>query len=140
MSETHTTLKPKTNIILSVVWGLAILTILYFSRPTPIIFFLLGGFLGGLGGIMQILSIKESKNAIISASSMLEVRKALASTRWGKRYIRFLWISNIGFIVLALYFQVNLIFNVLAAYCSFCFIREIVTLKTIFELQRIANR
>lgn len=134
MNKLHFSLKPTTNIILILVWGIAVLMLLTFYKPWPILVLVVGGTLGLIGGLMQLLSFKESKQSFQEAKSFNEVRNSLKSTKWGKRYLYFLWSTNVLLVVVALLTTKNPLLSVLAGYFLLMFVREIVTLKPILEI------
>ena len=140
MSKFQTALKPSTNITLIIFSGLIISAIL-FNLSTIKFFFLLFGLLFGvLGGVIQVLSFQECPTRFIAAESMMEIRNVLVSTTWGQKYIRLYWLGNAVFAIFQLYFRGNLLINFLTMHFAFLFIREIITLKTTFSLQKIANQ
>ena len=82
---------------------------------------------------MQLFSFKESTQSFKSASTMLVVRKALKNTKWGRRYLYFLWISNITLVLISFLATNNPLINILVGYFLLMFVREIVTLKPTLE-------
>jgi hypothetical protein len=141
MSNIQTALKPSTNITLIIFSGL-IISVSLFNLSTIKLFCLLFGLVFGiLGGIVQVLSFQESPTRFIMTGSMMEMRNVLVSTTWGQKYIRLYWIGNTVFVILQLYFGGNLPINFLIMHFAFLFIREMITLKTTFSLQKIiANK
>lgn len=137
VSRPHRTLRPGTNITLIVVWGLAATALFLKGDPRPFLLVGVGGFFGLLGGLMQTRAFEEARGAFLETSSLLEVRERLKATKWGKRYLMFLWGGNFTMGVLALAFTTNPVLSVLVGYFTFMFIREIVTLKPTFELYRL---
>lgn len=133
-------LKPKTNIILIFTSSLAVFVAFYFSPTSPILLLVISSIFGLLAGIMQVLCLQTSQNTFGSASSMQEFARVLAANKWGRRYQQFYKISNLIFLVLSLYFFKAFPFNFIVAYFSFALLRDIVTLKSIFDLQKISKR
>ena len=133
-NQLHTSLRPKTNIRMVVALGVICIALLLLSRPSPWLPFIVGAALGALGGVMQILSLRESPNAFVSASSMVEIRKIMLATKWGKIYIPFFWLSNLFFLLLAILLKQNPLICYLAASIAFKFFREMITLKSTFDL------
>jgi len=86
---------------------------------------------------MQTLSFREAKSSFLDATSLLDVRVKLKETTWGKRYLTFLWAANAFLVVLALSYSPSPYWAVLVGYFSLMFSREIVTLKSTFELNRL---
>ena len=145
MAKTHASLSPITNILLTIVWG-AIAGILFFvvEPHVPPAFAIVGAVLGAVCGVMQHLSFKEATNGFTTASSLLDVRRAFKSTSWGSRYIWWLYFSKVVLAVLAFLLirqpLLGIIFGYLAGYMSLMFVRELVTLRDAFYLQRLISQ
>ena len=145
MAKTHASLSPFANIVLTIVWG-AVAGILFFAvEPhVPLAIALVGAVLGAISGIMQHLSFKEATNGFTAASSFLDVRRVFKSTSWGNRYIWWLYLSKAVLAVLAflliLHPLLSIILGYLAGYMSLMFVRELVTLRDTFFLQRLTSQ
>jgi hypothetical protein len=144
MSKPHTSLSPKTNILLIFVWAAVAAVLFLVAEPrAPISLGLIGAILGAIAGVMQHLSLRQASASFIATSSLLQVRSALKSTAWGRRYIRFLNFCKLLLLVLAVAFVreplLTVFFGCLAAYFSLMFVREIVTLRDTFFLHRLAS-
>ncbi len=145
MTETHASLSPTTNILLAIVWGAVAFILLFVVEPhVPLNIGLFGALLGGAGGVMQHLSIAQATSGFSAASSLLDVRRALKSTSWGSRYISFLYFSKVALAVLAFLLIrrpfLSIVFAYLTEYMSFMFVRELITLRDTFHLQRISSQ
>jgi len=144
MAKTHASLSPAANIFLMIVWG-AIAGILFFVvKPhVPLALALGGAMLGAVCGVMQHLSFKEATSGFTSASSLLDVRRAFKSTSWGSRYIWWLYLSKVVLAVFTFLLirqpLLGLILGYLAGYMSLMFVRELVTLRDTFYLQRLIS-
>lgn len=136
MNKPHASLKASTNILLILVWGMVTVALLLFLEPFPILIVMAGIVFGLAGGLMQAYSFKESKVSFKSAKTMMEVRKAIKNTKWGKRYIVFLWFGYISLVTIAFTSTNDPLLSVLAGYFLLMFIREIITLKPTIELNR----
>lgn len=135
MKKMHNTLKPSTNIVMILLWGALAGFATFISAPHSFLVVIVGLILGVSGGVMQWLAFTESKEKFLTASTMLEVRKELKETKWGKRYIPFLWLGNLVIVVLVVIIgKGNLFILIMAGYFSLMFARELVTLKPTFEL------
>jgi len=139
MAKPHSSLSPTTNILLTFAWAAVAALFLFVIEPhSPIIL----AVIGAVGGVMQHLSFKEATKGFSAASSLMEVRRAFKATQWGSRYIRFLYFSK--FVLIALSFLhirqplLSVIFGYLAGYFTLMFVREIVTLRDTFFLQRLS--
>ena len=134
MNKPHSTLRPTTNIVLIFVWGVAVVVLLTILKPWPMYILLSGSALGLIGGLMQIQSFKESKQSFQEARTMIEVRNSLKNTKWGKRYLYFLWVGNALLVAIAFVTTNNPLPSILVGNFLLMFIREIVTLKPTMEL------
>ena len=144
MKKTHTSLSPTTNMILIVVWGLVAGVLSYFlDSHVAVTMALAGCVLGAAGGIMQHLGLKEATGRLLDASSLLEIRGALMGTKWGKRFIYWIYFTKVVLAILAFAmirsFSIQAIFSYAVGYMCFMFVREIVTLRDTFRLRARAN-
>ncbi len=139
MPQPHISLRPATNIILIIVW--ASLAILFSSKfnPLPLPVLVAGAIFGVAGGIMQVLGIREGRHKFRNVKTALDVRQQLKTTEWGKRYLYSLWTSSIAIFLISLSARqpLNALF---AGYCTMCFFRDVITLKSAFELAKLAIR
>lgn len=131
----HSTLKIKTNIILTLLWLAITLILFILLKPYPYILLIFGSGFGFVCGVLQYLSFNEAKNKLKEANTLIEVRNALKSTRYGKISIYALWFSNIMLVIITLLFSNNNpVIGIIVGYFSLMLIREIITLKPTFEL------
>ncbi|RPI80030.1 MAG: hypothetical protein EHM45_00425 [Desulfobacteraceae bacterium] len=137
MNKTHFTLRPSTNIVLIMLWGTIAVALFFLCNPHPILIAGVGALLGLVGGIMQTLSFRQARDSFLDTKTMLEVRAKLKSTMWGKRYLHYLWASNIFLVILSFSFSSNPALAILTGFFSLMFIREIITLKQTFESNRL---
>ncbi len=136
MTKPHCTLQPKTNIVLILVWaGLAIFSSTRLN-PFPIGLITVCAIFGVLGGIMQVLSLNQGRENFLNAQTMLGVRAQLKKTKWGKRYIYFLWSTGVVIFIFAI-FAGNPLWAWLSGYFTMMFVRDVVTLKSTFELAKL---
>jgi hypothetical protein len=142
MPKAHSTLSPTTNILLILAWGAAAVIFLFVIEPhVPVALALVGAVLGGVGGVMQHLSVTQASASFAAASSFMDVRRALKATAWGSRYIYWLYFSK--FLLVALAFWLvripiqNVIFGYFTGYAALMFVRELVTLRDAFALSRL---
>lgn len=144
MSKPHASLSVTTNLLLIPIWAAFAALLLLVAEPrAPLSIALAGAVLGVVGGIMQHLSFGQASAAFTTATTLLEVRKALTATTWGRRYIRFLYASKLLLAALAFLLirqpLLAIIFAYIAGYFSLMFAREIVTLRDTFQLQRLSS-
>jgi len=137
MNKPHFTLRPSANIIFIMLWGAIAVSLFFICDPHPILIAGVGALLGLIGGIMQTLSFRQARDSFLDTKTMLEVRAKLKSTIWGRRYLYYLWASNIFLVVLSFSFSSNPALAILIGFFSLMFIREIITLKQTFELSRL---
>ena len=141
MPKLHSTLKPSTNIVMILLWGIFAVLTAVISRPYSYPAVFVGLVFGVFCGIMQSLAFSEPKSGFLNASTMIDVRKKLKNTKWGKRYIPFLYIGNIIIVVVVVTQQKgNLIFEIMAGYFSLMFVRELITLKPTFQLAKLSKK
>ena len=145
MAKPHTTLSPTINLLLIAVWGAVALVLLFVIEPNvPLAIALVGAGLGAVGGIMQHLSFTQAASEFRSAASLLDVRRALKATTWGSCFIAWLYFSKAVLVILAflLIHQpfLRVVLGYLAGYISLMFVRELVTLRDTFHLQRLSSQ
>ncbi len=141
MAKIHSTLKTSTNVVMIFLWGVLAGIFAYLSAPYSLLIITIGAILGAIGGTMQYYAFSESKEKFLDASSMLEVRKKLKETKWGKRYIPFLWIGNLVLVATVLIMhRGNMPLEIMAGAFSLMFIREIITLKPTIELAELSKQ
>jgi hypothetical protein len=86
---------------------------------------------------MQLLAFKEGKENFLKAQTALEVRAKLKETKWGRRYLYFLWASISVLALLSISSSPTPLLGFLAAYFGMMFIREVVTLKPALDLRKL---
>ena len=142
--KTHTSLSPRTNMLLICVWALVVVSGFVIVQPRlPFTVAIAGGLCGALAGAMQHLSIRQDPPGFVAASSLMGVRRALTSTVWGRRYIAWLYFSKVALILVAFVLLKSSLYRVLlgylSAYCSLMLVREVVTLKDTFDVYALRN-
>ena len=143
-SRTHTTLSPRTNLLLICIWALVVICGLVFVQPRlPFPLAIAGGLCGVLVGVMQHLSISHDPHGFVAASSLRGVRRALTNTAWGRRYIAWLYFSKVFLMLVALLLLkgplYRLLVGYLTAYFSLMLVRDVITLKDTFVLSTLRN-
>lgn len=142
--KTHTTLSPRTNLLLIVVWAIVVVSAFVIVRPRlPFTVAIAGGLCGALAGIMQHLSIRHDPLGFLAASSLMGVRCALTNTAWGRRYIAWLYFSKFALVLVTFLLIRNslpqVLFGYLTAYFSLMLIRDIITLRDTFALHSLRS-
>jgi hypothetical protein len=142
--RTHTTLSPRTNLILICIWALVVFYGFVIVQPRlPFTLALAGGLCGALAGGMQHLSIKHDPHGFVAASSLMGVRRALTNTAWGRKYIAWLYLSKFALVLFAFLLLKGPLYRVLlgylTAYFSLMLVRDVITLKDTFALSALRN-
>ncbi len=141
MGNIHTTLKPSTNIALIFIWGIFGGFFIYITVPLSFYIAGIGFCFGIVCGAMQYAAFIESKEKFLETETMLDVKRKLTQTKWGKRYIPVLWCSSFIIILSAFFIdRDNFLYEFAAGYLSLMFIREIITLKSTYELEKMSER
>lgn len=137
MRDMHQSLQIKTNVFLTVVWGVVAAGLALVVSPRPWSLVAIAAALGIAAGYIQGRSIYLSTEAFRGAGTLLEVRKALSSVPSGKLYIFLFWGAQALLAALALWqYGSNMFLAFLAAYSSFAFCREAVSLPAVVTLNR----
>lgn len=144
VAKSHSTLSPRTNLLLLFVWALGVIfTFLVIQPRLPVTLGLVGGLLGALAGTMQHLSISQDPSRFVAASSLLGVRRAFTGTAWGRKYIAWLYFCKVVLLLIAFMLirepLYRVILGYLAAYFSLMLIRDAVTLRDTYVLHELGN-
>ena len=142
--KTHTTLSPRTNLLLIFIWAIVIVSAFVVVQPRlPFTLAIAGGLCGALAGVMQHLSIRRDPRGFLAASSLMGVRRALTNTAWGKRYIAWLYFSKFALVLITFLLirkpLPQALFGYLTAYFSLMLVRDIITLRDTFALHALRN-
>ena len=137
----HSSLKPKTNIVLLVVWATLAVVSGAALTPSSMVILGVGAFLGCVVGLVQYRAMKLAGPTLIEANSLIQVRKALASSPWGKGYLYLFWSSVVVLLALGLWkFEKEILLVFLAGYSALALMRELVTLPAVFSLRSLVAR
>ncbi len=102
------------------------------------------GFLGATAGIFQHLSIKQNPAGLLSASSLMEVRRGFTSIGGNAPILHFIFISKAVFAFFAYALIVAPIYRVVlgyvVAYVCFMIVRDVLTMKDTFTLRSLRGR
>jgi hypothetical protein len=144
VAKSHATLSPRTNLLLLFVWAMVVVCAFVIVQPRlPVTLGLVGGLLGAWAGTMQHLSIRQDPSRFIAASSLMGVRRALTGTAWGRKYIAWLYFCKVVLLLMAFILIKEPLYRValgyLAAYFSLMLVRDAVTLRDTYALQRLGN-
>jgi len=135
-TKTHFTLTTWFNVVLIVVWAVAVAAFLSIARPRPLLSSAIGAGAGLMAGILQRKSVQSSAAIFAEAKSALEVRRAFKSNRPGKLSIATTWVTGFGLLAVALAQGGNALLGLGAGYVSFMLLREIVGFGAIAEVRR----
>jgi len=136
----HTSLSPKTNIRLIILWAVISTATFLFASPSPWFFFVSGAVLGAVTGLIQLLALRQASAPLLQTVTMMEVRRALRSSRWGRLYLWGFWLSMVLLFILAFFLlHSRAIIGLIAGYSAFALIRELLTLRGTFELQLLSR-
>lgn len=149
----HWALTPSANIILPLVFGCSAFSFIRFIAPINWLLPLLAAILGTISGRLQIGVIKEYPEEISKSSSMNELQKIWRTTKLGKRSFIFRQIAQVLYGSLTIWvglaqgkgnanvdLPIKLFFNFLTCDFIFMAVRELVTLKASFELEKIIEK
>ena len=95
--------------------------------------------IGLLLGFMQKKGLAEGMEEFNEASSMLEIRRILKSTKWGKRYIIGFWVSAILLLVLSWFLSSYILLGYTMSFCMVFGTRDCVTLKSTIKLSQLGS-
>lgn len=136
----HTTLQPKTQMVLMSIWSAVILAVLVVASPRPWLFLGIGAGFGLLGGILQLRAFRESPARFVAAKTAVEVRRAISASRFGRLYIYTFWLSQIAIFALSFFLLGGrAIVGFIGGYASFSLVRELLTLPGSYELRRFSE-
>lgn len=123
--------------MLILVWGAVVAAFIFTSVPsTRALLIGIGAAFGLFAGLFQLRALHETKERFLSATTALEVRAAMMSSRSG-RLATYTLYTAAGILLLTAFTLNEVIgFGLIAGYSSFAFVRECVTLKGCIDLQR----
>jgi hypothetical protein len=134
-SVMQTSLTTRTNIYLLLCMGAVLTGCFALGAPLGLKMLLPFAICGLVVGLLQASVVKAKPEQFLAAKTWTEVRSTLTATTKGKVAIGLVWLN--GLAVLALVFfggKLATLPAVLAAYCSFVFVRELATFRTIHAL------
>ena len=113
-------------------------------RPNiPVAIFFLGGLLGTVGGILQHLGFVEGSARFLGTATLWDVRKVFRDTRWGNRFIYWIYVSKTLLLVASVFILwdsfVRILIAYIGGYACFMLIREAITLRDAYELENMAR-
>jgi uncharacterized membrane protein len=133
----NNSLKPKTNIVFCLVWLSVVVASWLFVRPfeTRLVLVLLG--LGVLAGLMQAQALSEAKAMLKASETLMDVRRAMMRSSFGKASIWLLWSTGAGLAIWNFHrSSVAGAISLLYGYAAFAFARELTALPAVFRLSR----
>ena len=136
MGKPHFTLNRRVNVAFIVAWGLGALLITVVAQPRPFITAAIGAASGLIAGLLQRGSVRAAPALFAQAQSALEVRRAFMSNRQGKLAIALQWATGVLLLVIGFARPGTPLLAFFAGYLSFMFLREVITLGVIQELEQ----
>jgi hypothetical protein len=134
----HASLSRKTNLKMLAVWLLAAIAISVFAGPVPWMLLACGVALGAISGGLQLRVIRQAPDALLASTTLMEVRRAMATTSTGRLYFHVFWGIAILQVALAAYLLGNRFFAGWAAsYCAYAFTRDLVAMRGVVELNAL---
>ena len=131
----HETLKPRTSLLLLIVWLTALSVALTFAPIKPFTVVCIAVVVGGIAGVLQLRAISATAQHLVKANTAMLVRQALRSNVSGRYSIYLLWAFAVGLIVLVFSEQPeNPFFTLVAGYSAFALVREAVALPALLKL------
>ena len=137
----HTSLGLRANVTLITIYSVVIIASFIVISPTPWLIHILAVSLGLIGGFFQRRALESVPSEFNRKNSLLEIRRAMCSTKWGRSYLYLLWASSLIIFFVALSYEQEFLICWLigcAGYFSFSLAREMVTLPVIARLPRMA--
>jgi hypothetical protein len=136
----HKSLTPRNNLLLIFVWAAVIIAISFATAyPDKPLMIGLGAALGVVAGVLQLRALQESKDRFLAATTVLEVRSAMTSSRSG-RFAIFTLYTAAGILFIVEFIRNKHIgLGLIAAYAAFAFVRDCIALKGCVSLQRAAD-
>jgi hypothetical protein len=131
----HTSLTPRTNILLSLLSATIIGISLLASTPPHFPVLLPFALMGLVAGILQARAVRAAPATFRAAESWFAVRRALTSSFGGKLSVLLLWCNGFAVVALVLFSgKLSSLPTVVSAYASFILFRELATLRAIRAL------
>jgi hypothetical protein len=133
----HNSLTPRSNLVLILVWGAIVGASIFSSmHPNRTILIGIGAAFGLVAGAFQLRALHETQERFLSATTAIEVRAAMMSSRSG-RLATYTIYAVAGVLLLTAFAQNEVIgFGLVTGYASFAFVRECLTLRGCIALQR----
>ena len=115
-------------VVLVVVFGV--------PHPKKALLLAIGGTLGAIAGVLQLLAISAQRDRFLRATTALEVRKAMTASKAGYSAICLVSVVGALFVLVTLSERGTPVAAAIGGFALFICIREAVALKGCFDLQR----
>jgi hypothetical protein len=136
----HASLTTKNSVRLLALWGVGAAAAAIATRGAVWPLLALGLCCGAAVGSLQRSGMRESRPAFVAASTALEVRRALRSSRAGALSVYALWLSALILFVASLYLVPQIVlWAVVAGYAMLAFVRDLITLPELHALQNVTD-
>jgi hypothetical protein len=138
----HTSLQPTTNMRFLVLWCAISVVASLVASPTPWLALVAGCVQGIFAGFLQLYALRETPALFLKTRRLMDVTDALNSSRYGRFYY-YVFYSQVALqLILSLFpFRERALvtLSLLAGYSAFSFMRDLVSLRGTFELQRLSK-
>ena len=130
----HSAPTVRVNVALIVLWITVLAALLLTVTPIPYVTVLVGVLFGIPCGFFQKQALSSVSEAIATARTALEIRKALTSVSSGKRTTGLQWLGTATVLISAVLQNQNTIAAFVSGYCSLMLARDIIVLKAVRKL------
>jgi hypothetical protein len=89
----HWSLDPKKSLALAALWAVLAALLAWAARPFPLVQLEVGALAGVVVGALQRRSLAEAPDLYRAAATGAQVRRAMVSTRSGKRAVGMQWVA-----------------------------------------------
>lgn len=133
----HKSLQPASSLIaLAVSATLMLIFAFGVSHPKKVLLLTVGGGLGAVAGVLQLRALGTHRDRFLSAKTALEVRQAMTASKAGLGAVYLIWINGALLLFIALSQTEAPLAGAVGGFAMFIFIREAISLRGCYDLQR----
>ena len=143
LCRVHWSLEPKKALLLSLLWAALAVLLALIASPFPLIQLEVGALGGIFVGALQRRSFQEGADLYLSATKGAQVRRALASTRSGRRSVGLQWVVALGLLGVAMLSlrsaagrPRNPAFGLISGYLLLMAVRDLTSIPGLLALRR----